>query len=130
MSFLDETKQMTTEDIELILEDQTQLYSKEEIELLKDELSSRQKEELVEKKSMLPKEIECPKCEGINPSSNENCQFCGYKIGDAIEEIAVGEDYEKSNTSLYIISLILPFIELFWDLYILQKIKMSWENHY
>lgn len=85
MSLLDDMKNMTTEEIVLIIEDQADLYSKEELELFSNELKNRQEKELLERKSRLPNEIRCVKCGGSNSPSAEICEFCGCRI--PIEEI-------------------------------------------
>lgn len=105
--------------IEIALLDQRDLYSEEEIEelthrleILKSGNEAAIKEDLIKHR---PETFRCPKCDGINKSINEICEYCGYVMKEKDydnEEIEAQteNDVKTSNTSLYVIAFILPFI--------------------
>lgn len=89
--FVKEIETYPLDDLELIYETQKELYSDEEMHLIKDMINhkksviDKKKKEI--KKQMieqiiprLPEELICPKCEGPNPFKNDVCQFCGFKF--------------------------------------------------
>ena len=82
--FLEEIKDNTLEDLEIIYETQKDLYSEEEMEIIKkriNEFKEKAEKEKQEKiKKLLPKEIECPSCFALNSFSNEECISCGCKL--------------------------------------------------
>lgn len=130
MSLLDELKEMTTQDINLILCDQKDLYTEFELEIINAEMENRKINELSKKVFKLPKELKCKKCDGLISSKNSICQFCGHKIN--LDEFLISEEYgdieitkdgelNKSNTTLYIISFILPLIGIILGLIYIGK---------
>lgn len=97
---LEELKSYSIDDLELIVSTQQDLYSPEEMAVINELISKKRKE--TEKKqeeyikSHLPQNITCPKCDGINPFSNEHCSFCGYKLD---KRMYYNVDYYKNTDS-------------------------------
>jgi len=111
-SFTNDIKKMSIDDIELILEDQLDMYNKDEINLLKEELKRRKE---LEEAQSLNRVIRCIKCDGENLLSDEACKYCGYKINKNRYKSDNEEDKEEkevanSNRSLYIISFLIPIV--------------------
>ena len=128
--FLKEIEEYSVDELELIYETQKDLYTEEEMSLIKKQLELYEKEEKEKIEKMLPKEINCSKCEGPNSFENETCVFCGAKLDkkkyysleyyenqDADIEIETGGE---SNTFRYVISFLIPLIG-----YILGAILLS-----
>lgn len=123
MSFADEIKNYTIEELELIVLSQNDLYSEDEMNQLKALLEEKikiEKEEYEAKiLARLPETINCEKCDAPNPSSNEVCEFCGcyldksmyysdeYDDSDETEEI---ESEGKRYTFHYVISFLIPIV--------------------
>lgn len=128
--FLKEIEQYSVDELELIYETQKDLYTDEEMSLIKKQLELHEKLEKEKIEKMLPKEIICSKCEGPNPFENDVCAFCNAKLDkekyysleyyesqdDEIESESEGE----SNTFRYVISFLIPLIG-----YILGAILLS-----
>ena len=81
---IEEVKDLSLDDLELIVSTQKDLYSPEEMEYIQ-ELILQKKQEGQDKeqtliRAHLPKEIPCLKCDGMNPSSNDKCCFCGCDL--------------------------------------------------
>lgn len=131
---------LSIDDIELILTDQLDLYSELEIAFLKERLialraeekmllEKQQKELQDERKRNLPSEIVCPKCDGINPSSNKQCQYCSYIFKEK-DYYAKSDDKEKpeklkedSDRSLFYIAFLLPILGIIIGLIYISKDK-------
>lgn len=138
-SFLEEIKENSLEELELIYATQKDLYLEEEMAVIKekiDELTEKQEKEKQEKiKKLIPKEIECPKCFGPNLFENEECCFCGYKFDknkyytleyyENQEESTENKEEEESESYLfqYVISYFIPLIA-----FILGAIMLTNEN--
>ncbi len=124
--FAKEIENYSINDIDLILSTQQELYSKEELEILRSRLDAL-KTEYIQKR--LPKEIICSKCDSPNPFSNDVCDFCGVKLDKSKyekkqynfdesddeddEESDLLDDEvsnEKSYWFNYIISFLIPLI--------------------
>ena len=101
-----ELKSLSVDDIDLILKDQKDLYSQEEIAELKEFreylVKQGQKAQANEKQSRRLKTIICPKCDGENDSSNTHCTYCGYKFkeSDCYAPKQANEDNIKDDTAL------------------------------
>ncbi len=129
-NFLEEIKSYTLEDLELIYETQKDLYTSEEMELIFEKINEIKKAEIERINEMLPSEINCPKCDGPNPFSNDVCGFCGHKIDKSkyynpeyYERLEIDEDESdggNSYTFQYIISFLIPLVG-----YILGAILLS-----
>lgn len=136
---IEELKPYSKEDLELIVSTQQDLYSTEEMSIIQELIQIKAKKEKEEQeefiKEHLPKEISCPKCDGINPFENEKCCYCGhsfdkrkyYQIEYYVQnsndfEIENDEDTE-SYTFQYIISFLIPIVG-----YILGAILLSKED--
>ena len=88
MSFYDEIKDYSVEDLQLIVTTQQDLYNENEMTQLKELLDKKieqqkaleeeKKKELERKLATLP--LACPKCDGPNKRSDEVCVFCGAKL--------------------------------------------------
>ena len=127
MSFADEIKTYTDEDLDLIISTQRDLYSAEEmaqLQALRCERKRIQQEEYEAKVlARLPETINCEKCDGPNPFSNNACIFCGHTLDkskyyadeyyDVREKDAVPHKSNKEGDSYtfhYIISFLIPLI--------------------
>lgn len=136
--FIDEIKDYSTEDLQLILNTQKDLYSSEELSIIESQLKEHEKQDKIKQQEFieqhLPKEITCPKCDGVNDFSNDNCCYCGFKFDkkkyysieyytDESEEDETDNDSEEEKNSYlfqYIISFIVPLVG-----FILGAIMMS-----
>ena len=128
--FLKEIKEYSVDELELIYETQKDLYTGEEMALIKKQLEQYEKEEKEKIEKMLPKEINCSKCEGPNPFKNEECVFCGAKLDKKKyysleyyqnQDVDIETESEgESNTFRYVISFLIPLIG-----YILGAILLS-----
>lgn len=121
-AFQKELSSYSDDDLELIIETQKELFSTEEMQMLEQELEKRKQAKQAQIIASLPKEIICPKCDGINPFDNNTCQFCGWVLDkkeyygedwnlpeENIDESA--ESDEKSNyTFHYVISFLIPLV--------------------
>ncbi len=120
-AFLKEIQGYSIEELELIYETQKDLYSEDEMQLVKGRIEEINKQEKIEK--LLPKEILCEKCDGPNPFENDTCSYCGAKINKARYYNNPEEKMEKEdsgNTFRYVISFLIPLIG-----YILGAILLS-----
>lgn len=128
--FIEEIKNCPLEELELIYETQKDLYTSEEMELISEKINKIRKAEAERINEMLPSEINCPKCDGPNPFSNDVCEFCGHKIDKSkyynpeyYEKLETDEDELEGGSSYifqYIISFLIPIIG-----YILGAILLS-----
>lgn len=131
MSFVDEIKNYTDDELELILTTQKELYSDEEwdqLQALKAERTRVKREKYEEwVATRLPETIVCEKCDGPNPFANNVCEFCGSKLDKAkyytdeyyslleeekegSEELPVPQTQGPSYTFHYVISFLIPFV--------------------
>ena len=89
-----ELKALSVEDIDLILKDQLDLYSPEEIVELKEYraylLEREQKRQEDEKMKRKRKNLVCPKCDGLNEAINTRCIYCDYQFKES-------DYYEKDD---------------------------------
>lgn len=118
--FIREIKDYSLDELKEIIETQEDLYTKEEMQTIKERYTYL-KDSFIKKN--IPKEIECPKCDGYNNFEEEYCQFCGVKIEkdkyyniEYYKEAQVSEpDVEASAKSYffhYVISFIIPLLGL------------------
>ena len=134
MSFADEIKNYTIEELDLIILTQNDLYSEEEMNQLKALLEEKMKIEKEEYEAKvlarLPETINCEKCDAPNPSSNEVCEFCGCYIDksmyysdeyDDTDETEEVEDEGESYTFHYVISFLIPIVGLIVGAIMLTK---------
>ena len=117
MSFADEIKSYTDEELDLIISTQKDLYSEEEVAQLQALLNEREriKREEYEAKVLarLPETINCEKCDGPNSFSNKVCDFCGHELNKAkyyTDEYYEWTEENDSYTFHYVISFIIPLI--------------------
>ena len=138
--FYKEIENNSIEELELIFETQKELYSNEEMKMITQrilELKS-QKEQFEQErlKELLPKEIECPKCDGINRFEATECKYCGYNIekekakyysldyyeNDNDDTLDDSEDEKDGNYLFqYIISFLIPLIGFILGAILLSK---------
>ncbi|MCL2082035.1 MAG: hypothetical protein FWH04_02195 [Oscillospiraceae bacterium] len=78
--FSSEVKALSNDDIEIILSDQGDLYSDEEVEILSNELVRRREEAEIIRISKIPDIIKCLKCDGPISKLEKECPFCEAKI--------------------------------------------------
>lgn len=135
--FLEEIKDTTLEELEIIYETQKDLYSKEEMTIIKSKIDDFKKKEIEEIEKLLPKEIECPKCFGPNSFENNECSFCGAKLNK--EKYYDLEYYknDKENNEIeeetsysfqYIISFLIPLIGFILGAILLSKEDIEERN--
>lgn len=79
-----------SEQLQYIYDTQKDLYSAEELAYILKLKAMRVQEEDAEERALLakaeeylPKEINCPKCDGPNDFHNDVCRFCGAKLKKA-----------------------------------------------
>ena len=131
--FLKEIEEYSVDELELIYETQKDLYTAEEMTLIKKQIELYEKKEKEEIEKMLPKEIICSKCDGSNSFENDECVFCGAKLDkkkyysmdyyEKQDNGSEGEVERESNTFRYVISFLIPLIG-----YILGAILLSKDN--
>lgn len=120
-----EIKELNIHEVYYILLNEKNLYTSKEIAMLeqrKKELDIKYKEEeYIEEVKNRPLELKCPKCDGINKSSNVKCEYCGYtfKREDYFNNEDVSE--KNSNIILYIISFLLPIIGIILGIVYISK---------
>ena len=130
MTFEEEIKSYTIDELELIISTQEDLYSEEEMTKLKNQLTEKRLEEEKRREeiilSRLPDTILCEKCDGPNDFSNTHCAFCGYELNkekyytdeyylsESEEESYERERYNKKDgyTFQRVISFLIPFVGL------------------
>lgn len=139
--FLEEIKSYSSNDLRLIESTQQNLYTEEEMTIIREMIVTKEHEEKAEEeefiKAHLPKEIICPKCDGVNPFENDNCCFCGYTFdknkyydrdyyANTEDNTTIKEkEKEKGNsyTFQYVISFLIPLVG-----FILGAILLSKDN--
>lgn len=135
--FLEEIKSYSSNDLRLIESTQQNLYTEEEMTIIREMIVTKEHEEKAEEeefiKAHLPKEIICPKCDGVNPFENDNCCFCGYtfdknKYYDRdyyanTEDNTTIKEKGNSYTFQYVISFLIPLVG-----FILGAILLSKDN--
>lgn len=131
--FLKEVNSYSIDELEEIRETQQDLYTSEEMEAICTVI--REKKHMIEQEhlSKLPREIECPKCDGPNLFENDICQFCGHKINkERYFNMNYTEDEEENEEEneqtsgygfQYLVSFLIPIIG-----FILGAILLSKEN--
>ena len=145
MSFVDEIKQYSIDDLELIITTQKELYTTDEMELLKQQLQYRyrQREEEQEKEAAakkarilanLPESIPCQKCGGPNTFDNIVCNYCGANLDKKPYYIDPDELHEEQDEKAcvhggdgfgfhYFISFFIPLVG-----FILGAVMLGNEN--
>jgi hypothetical protein len=132
-TFLNEIKDYSIKDLELIRDTQKDLYTAEEMKVICDVIEEKTYHLIQER---LPKEIKCPKCDGPNLFEKDVCQYCGCKIDkrkyfdinymseeENEEETQVENDKQDGYGFQYVISFLIPLIG-----YILGAILLSRED--
>ena len=125
-NFKVEIENYTLDELELIYETQKELYSAEEMDFIYQRIQEVKAEEKAKLDAWveqnLPKEINCPKCEGPNPFENKNCSFCGHKLDksryyDPVYYAFAEEDDQNAQQEHgrsfgfhYVISFLIPMI--------------------
>lgn len=135
MSFTDEIKSYSTDDLELIIATQKDLYTHEEMVQLKQQLKNKRMEEIEARKAEakekekrilinLPDTITCQKCGGPNSFDNIVCNYCGVNLDKRpfyidptdLEDDTQNEQLKTENcandgyTFHYVISFLIPLI--------------------
>ena len=128
--FLEEIKDNSLEELELIYETQKDLYSEEEMIIIKSRISDFKKKEEEKLKKLLPNEIECPKCFGPNPFENNECSFCSAKLNkekyynlEYYENDKANDEIEEKTSYAfqYIISFLIPLVGFILGAILLSK---------
>jgi predicted nucleic acid-binding Zn ribbon protein len=129
-----ELNSLSIENIKLILVDQQNLYTPEEISQLQERLQYliNRQDKTEQQPKTKPKQFNCPKCGAPNKSVNTICPYCGYKFKDSdyynidnredqVEDIQPKQ--ESSNAILYVISLLLPIVGIILGIVYIGKDK-------
>ena len=74
-NFIKDIKDYDIDDLQLIYDTQKELYTSEEMQVIKSRI-----EELKSKQKQFPKKIKCHKCDQFNPFENDICMFCQCKL--------------------------------------------------
>lgn len=138
--FIDEIKKYSLKDLELIYSTQKDLYSEDEMAVIYEEINKRKNEIRERIKSKLPKDIVCPKCNGLNSFENQNCKFCGRRLdkreyydsyedycidcGDDNQDIHKDDDSSSNSDSYtfqYVISFLVPLVGFILGAILLSK---------
>ena len=135
--FMKEIEQCSLDDLQLIYDTQKELYSYEEMEIIRQRIDELEKEKQnainawIEQN--LPKEISCPKCDGPNPFENSHCLFCGHALDKTMyydpnfyapkEEDEIDNETENgpSYTFQLVISFLIPLIGFILGAILLAK---------
>lgn len=118
---------LSMDDIYVILSDQQDLYSEEELQYLQarfDQLcAEKQVEPIVSPKSMQrkkgapenpPEIVTCPECGAETSGTNPSCDFCGYEFFDPSANKPKAEN--GLGCVAYIVAALFPIIGLIWGL--------------
>ena len=123
---LNEIKDCSLDELKLIYNTQKDLYTDEEMAVIQKRIQQMEaaekaaQDEWIEKN--LPKEIQCPKCDGPNPFENDKCCFCGHTLDKTKyynpeyylnkEEECESEVAEEgqSYTFQFVISFLIPLV--------------------
>lgn len=108
--FKDELKNNTIDELELIIKDQKNLYSEEEIKLIEEVIEQKKKKVKGKMENKLPKTIKCSKCDSINPFKNDVCMFCEYKLDKTKYYNQENENRESKYNKIAIIGLIIVLL--------------------
>lgn len=107
-NLLDEIEQMPDDELELIFDEQKDLYTAEELRLIELELDRRGLY------TIPPNEIPCQKCDGINPYEYKKCKYCGAVIDKNDYRIRVLRNEIPEDTKLYfwevLITVLFPYV--------------------
>ena len=136
-NFLKEINQYDYSDLKLIYETQKDLYSKEELEIIKYHIQELEEKGQTKPQKQFPKKIKCDKCDQYNLFENEVCDYCKCKLNkrkyfndnyiyDPDEENNNNINTEISNKSYafqYVFSFLIPLIG-----FILGAILLSKDN--
>ena len=150
LDFESSIKNLTLYDLDLILHDQMDLYTEEELQMIKarrqelleapvdveeteedeDESDESDLEEEVLKREMaleeerkkiaiskLPKNLYCPKCDGLNPEPGQYCEDCELDFLSHFQNYQSNEKQQKTDNSGcagYLLALLFPLIGLIW----------------
>ena len=115
---------LSIDDIRMILIDQQDLYTPEEINQLQERLQylTLQQDKAKQQPKEKPKQFNCPKCGAPNKAVNTICPYCGYKFKNSdyynvddrkSQTKDTPTEQVTSNTILYIIALLLPIVGIF-----------------
>lgn len=120
--FEKELKTYSLDDLKLIYETQKDLYTEEEMELIKKRIDFLENPPRKKKRTSI-----CPKCDGPNPYTNDVCDFCGAVLdknsdfdSDSINE-EEDDDSSSGNWMRYLISFLFPFIGIIMGVVLLCK---------
>ncbi len=125
---------LSREEIKIIFEDQQDLYTEEELAFLKQRYRQLLKEETETKEEKkpkrIPREMECPLCGAIVPTSNAECIYCQYHFkeedyysGSCEEDNEEDEDkaVQTGDFLSYFIAFLLPIVGIIMGLIYLGK---------
>lgn len=121
---MQEMMSLTVEEIDLILRDQLDLYTEEEIQDLRqwrmflisqeDKSKAEELEEDCKGNDYEVKALKCPKCEGLNDATNTHCVYCDYVLreeDDAKESDDENQSVQSSSQLVFSIAMsIISFV--------------------
>lgn len=136
--FLNEISSYTIFELELIQETQRDLYTQEEMnivsQMLKEKRQAAAEANVLEAEEkahrindMLPTEIKCSKCDGVNAFTSDVCKYCGVefdkrKYYDPEYYDGNEQEYEeKSYGFQYFFSFIIPIVGFVLGAVLLSK---------
>lgn len=130
---------LSIDDIELILKDQRDLYSDDELAFLEKRLAElyseneraykEQKKLTLEARRKHIPTIVCPMCDGENPSTNQVCQYCSYEFKEKDyfrqpndgTDTSAAQDSDGGSKGLYVIAFLLPIVGIIMGLIYIGK---------
>lgn len=128
--FKEKINSYPVDDLQLILDDQLDMYTSEEITYITQRIDALNKAEL---KKHLPQKITCDKCGGVNSFEDDYCKYCGAQLQ---KEKYYNLSYYEENTETnsedennhghgfhYFASFIVPLVG-----FILGSILLSKDN--
>ncbi len=127
---INELMELTIPEIYYILNSEQETLTEAETKALEDRLAVLEKEaeeeELRERFGERPEEFNCPKCDALLSSENEECPYCHYTFKDedyynTMENPTHMGSAGSSNTGLYIVSFLIPIIGIVLGLIYIAK---------
>lgn len=128
---IQELEHLSISDIDLILRDQTDLYSPEELKELRE-----WRVQLTQAKGIVPPppatvqttSIHCPKCEGWNKPGTTECVYCRHKLTKGGSHSASGSSHHSTG-KLYggILLLIAGLISVCYGISMNNSYSAQWD---
>ena len=117
---MQEMMSLTVEEIDLILKDQLELYTEEEIRdirrwrsfLVSQEEDNNEKESKKDynENDYEVKALKCPKCAGLNDAANTRCIYCDYVFQEENEPVKSDNVNQSINISELFTSIVMSIV--------------------